>query len=106
MSELFPTELRGVGIGAWCNITVALFGGTAPLVISFLAGRGRSDWFFFYVTAGAAIGFLTILMLREAALDLLTELVRADTVGAREGASARRCADLLTDAAFTVATPA
>jgi hypothetical protein len=42
----------------------------------------------------------------SAALDLLTELVRADTVGAREGASARRCADLLTDAAFTVATPA
>jgi len=42
----------------------------------------------------------------SAALDLLTELVHADTVGAREGASARRCADLLTDAAFTVATPA
>jgi len=67
MSELFPTELRGVGIGAWYNITVALFGGTAPLVISFLAGRGHSDWFFYYVTAGAAVAFLTILTLHETA---------------------------------------
>src|SRR5262249_28338387 len=33
MSELFPTRLRGLGIGAWYNLTVALFGGTAPLVI-------------------------------------------------------------------------
>ena len=39
------------------------------------------------------------------ALELLGELVRADTVGAREGASARRCADLLADAGFTVALP-
>lgn len=36
-------------------------------MISFLASRGHSDWFFYYVTAGAAIGFLTILTLRETA---------------------------------------
>ncbi|MEO6879737.1 MAG: M20/M25/M40 family metallo-hydrolase [Mycobacteriaceae bacterium] len=41
----------------------------------------------------------------SAALDLLTELVRSDTVGAREGASARRCGELLSDAGFTVAVP-
>ena len=34
MSELFPTELRGLGIGAWYNLTVAVFGGTAPLLIT------------------------------------------------------------------------
>lgn len=39
------------------------------------------------------------------AVELLRELVRADTVGAREGASARRCADLLDDAGFAVALP-
>lgn len=67
MSELFPTELRGVGIGAWYNITVAIFGGTAPLVITSLANAGRSSLFFVYVTAGAVIAFLTILTLRETA---------------------------------------
>ena len=37
MSELFPTELRATGIGAWYNLTVATFGGTAPLVITALS---------------------------------------------------------------------
>lgn len=60
MSELFPTELRGLGIGAWYNLTVALFGGTAPLVIQWL---GTS--FFWYVAAGAVIAFLVILTLPE-----------------------------------------
>ncbi|WP_199442347.1 MFS transporter [Umezawaea beigongshangensis] len=61
MSELFPTELRGLGIGAWYNLTVAVFGGTAPLVITVLAG----STFFFYVAAGAAVAFLVILTLPE-----------------------------------------
>ncbi|GLZ34062.1 hypothetical protein Lesp02_62490 [Lentzea sp. NBRC 105346] len=60
MSELFPTELRGLGIGAWYNLTVALFGGTAPLVIQWL-----SDAFFWYVAGGAVIAFLVILTLPE-----------------------------------------
>jgi MHS family alpha-ketoglutarate permease-like MFS transporter len=67
MSELFPTELRGVGIGAWYNITVAIFGGTAPLVITSLSNAGHQDLFFVYVTVGSAIAFLTILTLRETA---------------------------------------
>jgi MHS family alpha-ketoglutarate permease-like MFS transporter len=67
MSELFPTELRGVGIGAWYNVTVATFGGTAPLVIATLADRGHPELFFVYVTIGAAIAFCTVLSLRETA---------------------------------------
>jgi len=67
MSELFPTELRGVAIGAWYNVTVATFGGTAPLVIATLADRGRPDLFFLYVTVAAVIAFFTILTLRETA---------------------------------------
>ncbi|HWM56244.1 MAG TPA: MFS transporter [Pseudonocardia sp.] len=65
MSELFPTELRGLGIGAWYNLTVALFGGTAPLVIQTLSAAGWADAFFWYVAAGAVIAFLVILTLPE-----------------------------------------
>ncbi|MET9627765.1 MFS transporter [Lentzea sp. NPDC006480] len=61
MSELFPTELRGLGIGAWYNLTVALFGGTAPLVIQAVGGTV----FFWYVAIAAAISFLVILTLPE-----------------------------------------
>ncbi|MGW4586021.1 MFS transporter [Amycolatopsis thermoflava] len=65
MSELFPTELRGLGIGAWYNLTVAVFGGTAPLVISALSAAGASILFFWYVAAGAVIAFLVLLTLPE-----------------------------------------
>ncbi|MEV6243954.1 MFS transporter [Lentzea sp. NPDC051838] len=61
MSELFPTELRGLGIGAWYNLTVALFGGTAPLVIQAVGGTV----FFWYVAVAAVISFLVILTLPE-----------------------------------------
>jgi MHS family alpha-ketoglutarate permease-like MFS transporter len=65
MSELFPTELRGLGIGAWYNLTVALFGGTAPLVIQSLSAAGWADAFFWYVAGGAVVAFLTVLTLPE-----------------------------------------
>ncbi len=65
MSELFPTELRGVGIGAWYNLTVAVFGGTAPLVITALSEAGHPLLFFFYVAGGAVVAFLAILTLKE-----------------------------------------
>ena len=61
MSELFPTELRGLGIGAWYNLTVALFGGTAPLVIQAVGGTV----FFWYVAIAAVITFLVVLTLPE-----------------------------------------
>jgi MHS family alpha-ketoglutarate permease-like MFS transporter len=65
MSELFPTELRGLGIGAWYNLTVALFGGTAPLLITWLADIGASTVFFWYVAVAAAIAFVVVLTLPE-----------------------------------------
>jgi MHS family alpha-ketoglutarate permease-like MFS transporter len=65
MSELFPTTLRGLGIGAWYNLTVATFGGTAPLLISALSSAGLATVFFWYVAAGAAIAFAVILTLSE-----------------------------------------
>jgi MHS family alpha-ketoglutarate permease-like MFS transporter len=65
MSELFPTQLRGLGIGAWYNLTVAVFGGTAPLVIQWLGDVGHASWFFWYVAAGAVIAFVATLSLPE-----------------------------------------
>ena len=65
MSELFPTELRALGIGAWYNLTVAVFGGTAPLLISALSDAGLQNVFFYYVAGAAVVAFLVIRTLPE-----------------------------------------
>lgn len=65
MSELFPTEVRALGIGAWYNLTVAAFGGTAPLVVSALAAAGASVAFFVYVAVVAVVAFVVTLTLPE-----------------------------------------
>ncbi|MEU6698250.1 MFS transporter [Pseudonocardia sp. NPDC046786] len=65
MSELFPTSVRALGIGAWYNLTVAVFGGTAPLVVQSLQQAGLATLFFVYVAVGAAIAFGAILTLPE-----------------------------------------
>ena len=56
---------RATGIGSWYNLTVALFGGTAPLVITALSGAGHPVFFFVYVAVAAAVAFGVILTLKE-----------------------------------------
>jgi MHS family alpha-ketoglutarate permease-like MFS transporter len=67
MSEVFPTEVRAIGMGSWYNLTVATFGGTGPLVIQALSSAGRQQAFSWYVAAGAVVCFLTVLSMRETA---------------------------------------
>ncbi|AKT52218.1 hypothetical protein [Arsenicicoccus sp. oral taxon 190] len=65
MAELSPTEVRSTGIGAWYNITVAVFGGGAPYLITWLNQHGRGDAFFWIVSAVAAVATLIILTMPE-----------------------------------------
>lgn len=65
LSDLMPARLRGVGIGAWYNITIALFGGTAPLVLTALSTSGRSVWFFGYIVVMSVIGVVALLTMPD-----------------------------------------
>ena len=60
LSDLMPANLRGVGIGAWYNIAIALFGGTAPLLITALGAAGRGQWFFIYIAVMCVVGVLAL----------------------------------------------
>ncbi|WP_430333684.1 MFS transporter [Rhodococcus sp. ACT016] len=55
MAEMFPTKLRGIGIGTWYNVTVALFGGTAPLLMTSLMAAGLGRYFFVYLAVCAVV---------------------------------------------------
>ena len=56
MTELFPPEVRLTGIGLGYNVTLALFGGTAPLISTWLIkATGTPTAPAFYLMAAAVI---------------------------------------------------
>jgi MFS transporter, MHS family, alpha-ketoglutarate permease len=61
LADLMPANLRGVGIGAWYNIAIALFGGTAPLLLTALSAAGHQSWFFLYIGAMCLIGVVALI---------------------------------------------
>lgn len=69
MAELFPTEIRYTAFGVAYNLAVALFGGTAPLVATWListTGNEISPAFYLGV-AGVVSGLTVIFAMPESA---------------------------------------
>lgn len=65
MAELFPTEVRGMGIGAAYNLVVALLGGTTPYLMTAFQARHHEGWFIGYVCLGALISLFTFISMPE-----------------------------------------
>lgn len=62
-AELFPTEVRALGVALPYSIANALFGGTAEFVALWFKQAGHETWFFTYVTvviAGSLVVYLTM----------------------------------------------
>jgi MFS transporter, MHS family, alpha-ketoglutarate permease len=66
-AELFPGRVRAAGIGFPYSLTVALFGGTAPYVATYLTSVGRPTWFPYYVVLLSLVGLVVYLRLPETA---------------------------------------
>lgn len=64
-AELFPAELRTLGVAFPYAIGNALFGGTAEYVALWFKGEGRESGFYWYVTAMLAATVIAFLMLPE-----------------------------------------
>ncbi|PFS67245.1 alpha-ketoglutarate transporter [Bacillus cereus] len=58
-AELFPTEIRALGVGLPYALTVAIFGGTAEFIALWLKSIGMEPLFYFYVAGCIAISFIT-----------------------------------------------
>lgn len=54
-AELFPPEVRALGVGLSYAVANALFGGTAEYVALYLKDVGRESFFFYYVTLMALV---------------------------------------------------
>ena len=64
-AELFPTAVRASGIGVPYSFVVAIFGGTAPYLLTWLSSQGRQELFALYMVALAGIGAVTTLLTPE-----------------------------------------
>jgi len=62
-AEMFPPEVRALGVGLSYAIANALFGGSAEYVALGLKSLGHETWYYGYVTAMMALAFVVSLRL-------------------------------------------
>jgi MHS family proline/betaine transporter-like MFS transporter len=64
LAEIFPTGTRGTGLALSYNVSVTLFGGFAPLIVTaMIAATGNKLAPSFYVMATAALSIIALLVL-------------------------------------------
>ncbi|WP_420806305.1 MFS transporter [Liquorilactobacillus cacaonum] len=64
-AELFPTEIRALGVGLPYGLTVAIFGGTVEYVALWLKTIGHESWFFYYVSAAVFVSLIVYIRMLE-----------------------------------------
>lgn len=68
LAEMFPRKVRVSAMSVGYNISMAIFGGTTPLIAAWLLSRTHNDLsFVWYMIACAAVSLVFTLMLREGA---------------------------------------
>lgn len=64
-AEMFPAQVRALGVGLSYAVANAVFGGSAEYVALSLKSIGFETAFFWYVTAMGAVAFLVSLTLHR-----------------------------------------
>lgn len=64
-AELFPADIRALGVALPYALANTLFGGTAEYIALFLKNAGRESWFYIYISLLSAIYLICVLRMRE-----------------------------------------
>jgi MHS family alpha-ketoglutarate permease-like MFS transporter len=64
-AELFPANVRALGVGLPYAVSVSLFGGTAEYVALAFKSAGNEAGFFYYVAATLAVSLVVVLVLPD-----------------------------------------
>ena len=64
-AELFPTNIRALGVGLPYSLTVAIFGGTCEYVALWFKHIGQEQYFFYYVTGCIFISLLVYSFMKD-----------------------------------------
>jgi MHS family alpha-ketoglutarate permease-like MFS transporter len=65
MAEQFPAEVRSTGIGLPYALAVAVFGGTAPYITTWMTMHGFGGFVWIYVAAAALVGVAVYALMPE-----------------------------------------
>jgi MHS family alpha-ketoglutarate permease-like MFS transporter len=64
-AELFPVEIRALGVGLPYSITVAIFGGTAEYIALWAKKMGHESFFYWWVTACIFISLVVYFTMKD-----------------------------------------
>jgi MHS family alpha-ketoglutarate permease-like MFS transporter len=64
-AELFPAEVRALGVGLPYALTVAIFGGTAEYIALYFKKTGHESLFYWYVTGCIFISLIVYALVRD-----------------------------------------
>ena len=68
-AELFPTNIRAIGVGLPYALTVSIFGGTTDSVALGFKSLGHESWFYYYLTGMIGISLVVYLFMRDTKAD-------------------------------------
>lgn len=64
-AELFPVQIRALGVGLPFAIGVSLFGGTAEYIALWFKSLGHETWFYWYVTGCCFCGLILFSTMKD-----------------------------------------
>ncbi len=64
-AELFPAQIRALGVGLPFALTVAIFGGSAEYVALWFKGQGHEHYFYWYITGCILLSLLVYLFMKD-----------------------------------------
>lgn len=64
-AELFPAEVRALGVGLPFSLTVAIFGGTAEYVALLFKSMGHESWFYWYTMGCIGVSLVVYLWMKD-----------------------------------------
>jgi MHS family alpha-ketoglutarate permease-like MFS transporter len=64
-AELFPADIRALGVALPYALANTIFGGTAEYVALWLKNAGHESWFYIYISMLSAIYLLCVMRMRE-----------------------------------------
>jgi MHS family alpha-ketoglutarate permease-like MFS transporter len=72
-AEMFPADIRALGVALPFAISNAIFGGTAEYVALYLKNAGHERWFYVYISVLAALSLIAYVRMRETRTTSLIE---------------------------------